>query len=175
MKKLPLERITLFRPAFDKRNLDPKKNYGIGSVVCVMILKGKKGAVHFTFSTGILLPKTIDEYIKDGKAHYESHSFGHYFLNKPMGYDVGYHARRPQYKGQEIYWPKKMRYTKGTFPFNVKFDKIGKKPPVCEWLGKPCYSDGSTLRAEEFMTILTEQGSDPIWKMLEEDYKERFK
>ncbi len=169
--KEKLERIVKFAPAWDKRSPNPKKNYGINTMQCFMLVKGKKGVTHFVFSTGILLPKTIEEYIKNGKAKYELHDWGYYFLNKPMGFDVGYHARKKQYKGQELRHPTRMVKTKGNKPFNYKFPKIGKKPPVCEWIGKPCYCDGSALRAETFMDILTEKGDEPIWKMLEEDYK----
>ncbi len=151
MKKEKLEKEVLFLPAFDKRNDNPKKNFGIGAVRCFMVLKGKKGAVCFQFSTGILLPKTILEYIKKGLAKYEIFPSGgdHYhFLNSPMGFDVGYHARKPQYKGQ----------------------KVGQR--TCMFLNdKRCYYDGSGMRAEAYMNVLTEKGSDAIWKMLEGEYK----
>lgn len=149
--KEKLEKITYFRPAYDKRHTDPKKDYGIGNVTCLMILKGKKGAVHFSFSTGMLLTETMEEYIRDGRAKYELTSYGHYYLNKPMGYDVGYHALKPQFKGQE---------------------SRGK----CEWLdNKPCYCDGSALASDEYLDVLLKKGSPEIWTMLEADYKERFK
>lgn len=72
MKK-KLERITFFRPAYDKRSDDPKKNYGISAMQCGMVLKGAKGAVHFIWSTGILLESTMKEYIQNGLAKYEIH------------------------------------------------------------------------------------------------------
>lgn len=146
-----LERITEFSPAFDKRHPDPKKNYGIHSVECRMILKGKKGAVQFLFFTGMLLPETIDSYIREGKADYKLTSYGHHFLNKPMGADVGVHSREPLYEGQE------------------SFRKD------CPYLdGANCYFDGSGLRAEKWFDIFLREGSDKIWEMLEEDYKSRF-
>ena len=110
-----------------------------------MVLKGKKGAVHFIFGTGMFLP-SVYEYWEGRGVHQEP--------NKPdyMGYDVGYHSPKPTYEGQEAYFRKK-----------------------CEWLnGKICYGDGSALRANEWMKILVEKGSDEIWKMLEEEYKELF-
>lgn len=174
-KEEKLEQIVVFTQAWDKRNTDPKKDYGIGAVRCRMLLKGKKGACHFIFSTGILLKETMDEYIKDGRAKYELNPFGgHYFLNKPMGHDVGYHSPKPVFEGQEIHWPTKIRKT-GLGAMDVVFDKIGDKPPICEHIGVPCYCDGSALRADEFLKILTEKGSDEIWKLLEKDYKEIFK
>lgn len=183
MKKETLERITQFDPAWDKRNTDPKKDYGIHSVQVRMVLKGKKGAVHFVFSTGMLLPSTMREYIKNGRAKYEFITPNtEWYLNKPMGYDVGYHTTKKQWENQEINWPQKMIPKKKdgkdvamdfkdpkTFP---TWRKIGKKPPICAWLGKPCYCDGSAMRAETYMTTLLEKGSDAIWKLLEADYKD---
>ncbi len=145
-----LERITHFTPAYDKRNPVPSKNYGIGCMRCFLVVKGEKGAVHFVFGTGILLEKTVEDYIKEGKANYELHSFGAFYLNKPMGYDVGYHSLTPQYEGQE-------------------------SRKDCEWLdGKACYGDGSAMRAEEWMKIFVAEGSEKIWSMLEEEYKSTF-
>ncbi len=106
-------RITIFKPAWDKRNPEPSKNYGIHPVHCLMVLKGKKGAVHFSFATGMLLDSTMEDYIKNGIAKYEMASFGHHYLNKPMGFDVGYHSPKPMFDGQEINHPTKMRVAKG--------------------------------------------------------------
>jgi hypothetical protein len=150
MKKL--ERIVSFMPAFDKRNPDPSKNYGIGAVRCIMALKGSKGAITFTFSTGIYLDSTMQEYAKDGRLTPEiSYGNRYFILNSPMGYDVGYHSGRKHFNGQGISQRK------------------------CEWRnGKPCYCDGSALRADEWMKILIENGSDEIWRMMEEDYNVEF-
>ena len=149
VSKEKLERITFFRPAFDKRHKDPSKNYGIHGMDCVMVLKGKKGAVHFVWYTGILLPETTKEQIK-------RHGIGAFVFKhsgepiNPMGADVGYHSPTPRYEGQT-------------------------SNENCEYLnGKPCYTDGSGLRAKKFMEILIREGSDKIWEMLEEDYQEYF-
>ena len=168
-----MKQLTIFKSAYDKRNTDPKKDYGIHSVQCYMVLIGKKGATHFTFSTGILLPKTIEEYIKDGRAKYELTSYGYHFLNKPMGYDVGYHSPKPGFEGQKIYHPTKI-VKSGKELKDYKFKKVGKEPPVCDYIGVPCFSDGSALRAEEWMDIFVNEGSEKIWGMLKEDYIERF-
>jgi hypothetical protein len=40
-----LKKEIVFNPAFDRRNPDPTKNFGIGSVLCSMILSGNEGAV----------------------------------------------------------------------------------------------------------------------------------
>ncbi len=81
-----LERIVKFSKAFDKRDTDPKKNYGIGGVKCWMILKGEKGATQFMFNTSIYLPHVMDE-LRDKPRSFE-----------PEGWDVGYHSYKPIYE-----------------------------------------------------------------------------
>ncbi len=83
------ERIIEFSPAFDKRDDDPKKNYGIGAVKIRFVLKGKKGAIQFVVGTDWYLPhnqKEVGNSIRGGI--------------KPDGWDVGYHSPKPIYEGQ---------------------------------------------------------------------------
>jgi hypothetical protein len=137
MKKL--EKIVIFKPAFDKRNPVPKENFGICSVRCFMVLKGKNKAVHFVFSTGMYLEKTHKEWLN----RFPVRDHADY-----MGFDVGYHDIKPHFEEQEI------------------------SQKHCEWLdGKPCYCDWSALRADDYMKVLVEKGSEAIWKLLEKDYK----
>ena len=84
-----MEKIVKFSKAFDKRHTDPKKNYGVGCVSVWMILKGKKGAIQFSFTTGLYLPHVLKEWKE--KDYYPM----------PMGVDVGYHSYVPMYKGQK--------------------------------------------------------------------------
>ena len=143
MKELKekFERITFFKPAFDKRDPDPHKDYGIGCVRCIMVLKGKKGATSFIFGTGMYLEDThrlwLSKFPREDKPY--------------MGYDIGYHSLTRQYKGQSVCKEK------------------------CDWIGKRCYSDGSSLRADEIMEVLVTKGSEAVWKILEEDYNSLFK
>lgn len=73
-----------------------------------------------------------------------------HYSPKPMGFDVGYHSPTPMYEGQ------------------TEMDNCGLLPN-----GK-CYYDGSGLRGDEWFKIFMEEGDEAIWKLLEEDYKERF-
>lgn len=182
---MSLERTTTFSPAFDKRDPDPSKDYGIGHMTCRMVLKGEKGALHFVWSTGILLPETTEEYARKGDLDWKQLSTDHWFSSsKPRGYDVGYHSLTPQYEGQEINWPTKMRKidpdldedkaAPGEYLSNIAFDKIGDVAPNCDYLGAPCYCDGSAIRAEEWLNILISQGSDKIWEMMEVEYRHLF-
>jgi len=38
----------------------------------------------------------------------------------------------------------------------------------------PATNDGSGLRAEEFLDLLIEKGSDAVWAAMDADYEERF-
>ena len=70
---------------------------------------------------------------------------------QPMGWDIGYHSPVPMYDSQEI------------------------AQDNCEYLdGKPCYYDGSGLRADELIPAFLERGVDAVWEELEEEYKYRF-
>lgn len=138
-----IERITEWRPAYDKRNPNPAKNYGIHGAECKWILKGDRGAVQFVIFTNWYLPKVADDLAR--KCH--SPEDVKLFFG-PMGADVGYHALTPQYDGQE-------------------------SRPDCPYLdGRPCFYDGSGLAAETMLALLIEQGDEAVWKALEERYEE---
>jgi hypothetical protein len=141
-----MERITKFYPAFDKRNPEPHKNYGIHGVDLRMILKGELGVVQFVLYTNWQLPHVTEEFLNKPMDRLSIKCF---YL--PLPADIGYHSPSPMYDGQSIC------------------------SDSCEYLdGRPCYYDGSGLRAEDVYTVLLESGSDGVWKYLEEDYIDRF-
>jgi hypothetical protein len=151
--KLNMERITKFIPAFDKRNPDPNKNYGIHGVELVMVLKGELGAVQFVLYTNWNLPHVTEELIEKRlqKALPPSTlSIYDFTLFTPQPADLGYHSLIPKYEEQ------------------VKRDN-------CPYLdGKPCYYNGSGLNAQRIYDILLYSGSDGVWKELEEFYEQTF-
>lgn len=126
-----LERIVKFYPAFDKRDSDPKKDYGIHCVDLLMLVKGEKGAVQFRLFTGWYL------------SHLDQKS-------EPAPADLGYHSLKPIYEDQT--------------PISEN----------CEWLNAPCYYDGSGLNAQRVFDVLLKEGSDGVWRELEEYYNEVF-
>ena len=143
-----MERITQITPAFDHRNDAEKKQYGQHCCDIRMILKGELGAYQFLLYTGWYLSGQTQN---------------------PIPADVGYHAPTPQYESQCA--------TGQHCEYNDESDFIGCKgePTPCEYLdGKPCYYDGSTLRAADMFQTLLEKGSDGVWKELEEAYIHRF-
>lgn len=143
---MKFERITTVSLPFDRRHDDPKKNYGIGGLQIWFILKGSKGATQFMVGFDIYLPHLYSEYL--GK-------FGPDSLKpKISGWDVGYHARKPQFEGHSP--------MEGCDLFN----------------GEPCYYDGSSLLADDWVKdIFSIRGEDPakeIWNRLEQEYIQRF-
>ncbi len=81
----------LFSPAFDKRDPDPSKNYGIHGMELTFYLKGDEGAVQFKLFTGWDLPHVRAE-------HKDSHTLCNIY---PMPADLGYHSRKPVYDDQK--------------------------------------------------------------------------
>lgn len=145
---MKLTRIVKFFPAWDKRNPDPKKNYGIHGVELLMLLKGKEGAVQFRLSTNWHLPSVQ----KELDAKWESNPQWRHISCHPLPTDLGYHSYIPRYEGQT---------------------PISKE---CEWLeGKTCYYDGSSLNAEDIYKKLLIDGDGAVWEGLEEYYKDRLK
>lgn len=141
-----LQHITEITPAFDRRDPDPQKDYGIHGCDLKMLVKGSKGTVQFVIYTNWYLPHVTEELFNqpiqdllDIKCR---------FL--PLPADLGYHSPVPQYKDQHCMGP-------------------------CKYLdGKKCYYDGSGLDAYRIYNILVEKGSDEVWKELELYYHQTF-
>jgi hypothetical protein len=180
---MKLERIFLIRPAFDKRHVDPDKNYGIHGAEMLFIVKGERGAVQFVLYTNWQLPHVTKEWLKKdlGKPQ------GKYMtLWRPIPADVGYHSPKPMYEGQEpigskrINKPAMKRNTirlinrEGIEKLENFMEPTGTFTP-CEWLdGKPCYYDGSGLAAEQYYNLLLRKGSEAVWRKLERYYRRTF-
>lgn len=147
-----MEKIVNFHPAYDKRDDDPSKDYGIGSVTIRFVLKGKRGAVQILLGTNWYLPETIKEYKTEGiKGRIVNLLDKENDCSGIHGWDIGYHSPKPMYERQE---------------------PIADDCPYVE--GGKCYYDGSGLRAKDIPEMLVRKGSDTIWKILEEEYKDRF-
>jgi hypothetical protein len=86
-----LTRELVIRPAWDKRNPDPKKNYGIHCAGLCFYVKGPLGAVQFVMYTGWFLPQNA-----------ESMSSERLRSVYPMAADLGYHSPKPRHKGQTL-------------------------------------------------------------------------
>lgn len=131
-----------FQPAFDRRDPNPAKNYGIGSMRMTFILLGPKGAVQWMIST--------EWFTESARQHLASFSREHARPHEPRAWDLGYHAKEPQYEGQE-----------------------GRQD--CHLLeGGTCYYDGSGLNAELLTERFIAEGVDYLWPALHAEYLHRF-
>lgn len=83
---MTLEHEIQFSPAFDKRNPDPKIDFGIYCVEMRWLVKGPGGTVQFAVLTGWNLPSV--EFNPTVEKLY------------PMASDLGYHSLVPHYEGQ---------------------------------------------------------------------------
>ena len=134
----------VFYPAFDKRDPDPSKNYGIHGVELRFILKKGNKAVQFVVYTNWQLPHVS----KDQLIRLHSPNDIELFW-MPMPADLGYHSPHPMYDGQPAH-------------------------KDCGFIGQDCYYDGSTLNAEGVYEILLKDGSEGVWKRLEEYWNTIF-
>lgn len=139
-----LERRIEFTPAFDRRHPEPSKNYGIHGVEMRWYLLGEQGAVQWVVYTNWQLPAVQVE--MDAR---EPNKRFPYFFHEPQPADLGYHAKRQMYDGQEPH-------------------------DDCHLLGCACYYDGSGLNAQRIMDVLRREGSDGVWRELEAYYEAVF-
>lgn len=138
-------RLVEMHGAYDKR----ATGHGIHGMDLRFILKGEDGAVQFVVYTNIQLDHVATEQWERARMRHDDIELRCFW--RPMGVDIGYHAREPQYDGQD--------HAQGSCPY---LD------------GAPCYYGGSSLRAEEFMPTFIAGGSDAVWKMLEDRYEQTF-
>lgn len=87
------ERRVDLHAAYDKRNPDPRKNYGIHGVDMRMYLIGQEGVVQFVLYTNWHLPHV--------EAEFDARPERDRWLDRPMPADLGYHSKTPMYEGHE--------------------------------------------------------------------------
>lgn len=138
-------------PGFCWVSLNPERNYGNGSLRFRFVLIGSTGAVQWMIGTEWMPAAARCDVDRRRQLHgmrWDKHDIER--ARKPSGYDLGYHARVPQYDGQT--------------PMQNE----------CEYLGGPCYYDGSSLAAEELVEGFLNGGDDWVWNRLEAYYRHRF-
>lgn len=139
-----------FVPAFDKRNSNPSKSYGIHGVDIKFIYGDGRGYVQFVLYTNWQLPSVEEEALAKANSSIATNRYPFVMWQKPMAADLGYHSPTPIFEGQD--------------PMDN-----------CHLLGGgKCYYDGSRLNAERIFTVLREQGSEGVWSELESYWKELF-
>lgn len=152
-----MKKIVEFNAGFDKRDVNPAKNFGIHGLEIRFVLKNYKGAVQFLLFTNWLpanvspdlkwfegiLPTEVKDPIGPMFVTLLINPFMPAFLLKPMPADLGYHSPKPLYDDQ------------------------GQMTDKCKFLnGKPCYYDGSGLNAMKIFNILLNEGEEGVWKEL---------
>lgn len=145
MRKIPrLTREIRIRPGYDKRNPDPKKNYGVHGCEVMFYLHspGKIKSVYLVLYTD-WLPLNVQ------KEEMGSGVIQQVIGEQPMASDLGYHSPVPFYDGQS------------------------KRPCDISKNGY-CYSDGSGLEGERVRNIMLEEGDDGVWRELETYWREVF-
>jgi len=152
-----LKRQLMISPAFDKRNDNPQKDFGICGCRIFFAVVGKKGAVTVNFSTNWYLESTVNEY-KNRGINRNLLGGGKEQHKTKIDLEVG----KPISSGSWDYHCKRRRY-KGQMPFKN-----------CEFIGGDCYGDGSCLRADVYLRLLIERGSDAVFTKLEIDYYTEF-
>jgi hypothetical protein len=165
-----MKRELVFSPAWDRRDPDPKKNYGIHGVEMRFLLSGKVGTVQFVLHTNWQLPSIRGEENSMEKVHR--------FLIEPMPADIGYHSRVPLWEGQTPTQSilkvekKKIKIPSLDVPGleeELDFPNIIRDPEIrgCEFLNNdPCFYDGSTLNAKKYFDILVAEGEEALWNAL---------
>ena len=135
------ERAIVFEPGFGmdpaERSKPASQRYGRHSMQMRWLLRGPHGVAQFLMSTG-WTPEPAP-------ADPSWPSLRDWMTTSPSGWDLGYHARVPQYEGAEQY---------------------GEQP--CSYLEAPCWYDGSGLAADPVLAAFFDRGEVAVWEALRE-------
>ena len=123
-------------PGFCMLHKDDDKNFGVAACRVWFYAIGPKGAVQFCIGT--------DWYPEAARRHLSK--FPSKDERQPKGWDIGYHAKTPQYEGQS---------------------SMGE----CFILGCECYYAGSSLQADNWVEGFVCGGTEWLWPKLDEYYR----
>ena len=177
-----IEKTIKFKPAYDKRNSDPKKNYGIHGVEMRWLLKGELGTIQFVVFTSWHLPNVRKELNK------EIPGLKKVKLNiKYQEKDITKSVEIKGYEPNDNIWIEQAtNYPMYHLMFSPMAADLGYHSPKpmykghaptkgkCQFLKGQCYYDGSGLQAEQVFELLIEKGDEAVWERLEEEYIKRF-
>lgn len=140
--------IRVDRPAFDKRDKDPAKNYGIGSVTMSFRVIGPLGGIAFCIFTGWELPHVREELRRTTR-------------HQPLvGTDKWMRCSlEGQGAGVEIH-SKTQLYDGAPEPDTDE----------CELTGGKCWGDTGYTAGDTFFDLLCEKGEQAVWDKLDEWY-----
>lgn len=135
-----MKREILFTPAYDKRDTDPAKNYGIhGLHITFNLINNYNEGITFSISTNWHLPHVQEEI--DNRLPYPGFP---YLSHKPQPFGLDGHWKTPRYEGQEAI--KNCKITKGD-----------------------CYCYGTSL-TEDLFNLLVSEGEEAMWQLMEDRF-----
>jgi hypothetical protein len=166
---MKFERLIEFTPAWDQRDTNPKKDYGIGDVEIRFFVIFDRRAIQFSIGTHWYLPQTVERIYKN--------TFDH-FMCGARSRELCYHSPVPMEEDQNPIGSIELDYESPTVidgkviaPFSfVRTDKF----ISCGFTGGRCYSEGSFSRGRTALATLIEKGSDELWKFLEAEFVRTF-
>jgi hypothetical protein len=133
-------------PAYDKRDLEPTKDYGVGGILMNFVIKGDHGAINFVLSTNFVLPQTLEFWQK--KKEITKQIDLSYWLRPNT--DLCFHGLKPKYEGH-------------------------KSHNDCCWMpGKECYVECDSFGGDEAYQALLTGGSEAMWQYMEKRYREEL-
>jgi hypothetical protein len=157
-----MEHRILFRPASDKTDPDPHKDYGVHDLELFFQVEGDKGIVEFQLGTNWyqnhIMERRCEHLKKDIWKGEPNHLVRHFI--EPFPADLCYYSLET-IDGDDFYWE-----TGTSLAFN----------------NAPCYygykyfedDDHDVVAKDHLYQILLEQGDEAMWKYLEEYYHEVF-
>ncbi len=142
-----LIRSVTFQAAWDRRDPNPHKNYGVHGVQIDFVLRGSAGAVYFPVRTSWMLPE-VNEWHRQLAAE---NPFLLRAVEKPICAPFSIHSPTQregwQHSGEEI----------------------------CEFLGAPCWAESSSYLAPDAVwEKMLREGSEGFWKAIEEIYRQNL-
>lgn len=131
-----------FAAAYDQRDPNPLKNYGIHGVHITFLVSRDGEGLTFGVSTNWRLPHVQAETDAIPGPDWDPH-----FHYRPTGFDVCMHRKTPAYEGQT---PVKS----------------------CTITGGACYGDGSALLGDSFLQTLIEGGDEALFARMEKQFED---
>lgn len=156
-----MNRRIVFFPAYDKTDLDPKKNYGVGCLELAFLVEGDKGTVEFELLTNWyqehVMKRRLEWAKKDVLAGKEDFLLRH-FLD-PFPADVCYFSL-VRLSEDDVYFEGGLSYTLNSQSCYYGYKFMDEKE--------------DRMAKEVAYLKLIEVGDEALWKYLEEYYAEVF-
>lgn len=182
-----MQRVIELSEPWDRRDPDPRKNYGIHGVDLRMILKGEKGCTQFILFTQRMTPNVMKEKAKKLPVWLMAEKHLAQFLE----YSGPFPSTETVFDEIKKYQDLLRLYNlQGSVLWEPMAADLGYHSPVplyesqlalrgkgeCPYLGHQdvCYYDGSGLNAQELWERDEDGAPESIWKALEEYYRDQF-